>query len=136
MVPELLRQVRGPIESFTADGAYDTAAVYDLLASRNAEIVVPPVKNARLSKSKAAGAVARNATVESIRELGRREWKKQTDYHQQAHAENAFYRYKQLTGGRLRGRNNEAQATEVKLAVNVLNRMLELGAPQSEPILN
>ncbi len=94
------------------------------------------MKNARLSKSKAAGAVARNATVESIRELGRREWKKQTDYHQQAHAENAFYRYKQLTGGRLRGRNNEAQATEVKLAVNVLNRMLELGAPQSEPILN
>ena len=40
------------------------------------------------------------------------------------------------TGGRLRSRNNEAQATEVKLAVKVLNRMFELGAPLSEPILN
>ena len=31
---------------------------------------------------------------------------------------NAFLRYKRLIGGRLRSRNNEAQATEVRLAVN------------------
>ena len=46
-------------------------------------------------------------------------------YHQQARVENAFYRYKQLIGGRLRNRNIQAQATEVRLAVNVLNRMLD-----------
>ncbi len=136
VVPDLLSQVGRPIERFTADGAYDTIAVYDLLTNRNAEVVVPPLKNARLSKSKVAGAVARNETVEFIRELGRREWKKRADYHRQARVENTFYRYKTLIGGRLRSRNNEAQANDVKLAVNVLNRMLELGAPQSEPIPN
>ncbi len=51
-------------------------------------------------------------------------------------AEAAFYRYKQLIGGRLRSRNTAAQVTEVGLAINVLNRMLELGAARSEPVRN
>ncbi|MCZ6794356.1 MAG: IS5/IS1182 family transposase, partial [Planctomycetota bacterium] len=75
-------------------------------------------------------------TVQAVRKLGRREWKKEAGYHQQARVENAFYRYKQFIGGRLRSRNIEAQATEIRLAVNVLNRMLELGAARSEPIHN
>ncbi len=133
---ELLRQVKGRIERFTADGAYDKTAVYDLLTARRAEVVVPPTKNARVSKNSAAGARARNATVGSVRELGRREWKKEAGYHQQARVENAFYRYKQLIGGRLRSRNIAAQVTEVGLAINVLNQMLELGAARSEPIHN
>ncbi len=136
VVSELLSQRSDRIDRFTADGAYDKTAVYNLLTERGAEIIVPPTKNARVSRSGAAGARARNATVESVRELGRRQWKKQAGYHQQARVENTFYRYKQLIGGRLRSRNTEAQATEVRLAVNVLNRMLELGAARSEPIHN
>ncbi len=136
VVPDLLKQVDGSIERFTADGAYDKAAVYDLLTERGAEVVVPPTKNARVSRNGGAGARARNETVQAVRKLGRREWKKEAGYHQQARVENAFYRYKQFIGGRLRSRNIEAQATEVRLAVNVLNRMLELGAARSEPIHN
>ena len=75
-------------------------------------------------------------TVESVLELGLRAWKKQAGYHGQARVENAFYRYQQLIGGRLRGRNYAVEATEVGLAINVLNRMLALGAPRSEPIHN
>ena len=61
---------------------------------------------------------------------------KQAGYHRQARVENAFYRHKQLVGGRLRSRNIVAQATEVSLGVNVLNKMLELGAPRSKRICN
>ncbi len=136
VVTKLLSQWSDSIDRFTADGAYDKTAVYDLLTERGAEVVVPPTKNARVSRSGAAGARARNATVESVRELGRRQWKKQADYYQQARVENAFYRYKQLIGGRIRSRNNSAQMTEVGLAIDVLNRMLELGASRSEPIHN
>ena len=135
-VGELPGRFSDQVERFTADGAYDKTAVYDLVTARGADVVVPPTKNARLSRSSAAGARARNATVESVRELGRREWKKRRGYYQQARVENSFYRYKQLIGGRLRGRNYAVQATEVGLAINVLNRMLELGAPRSEPIHN
>jgi len=124
------------VERFTADEAYDKMAVHDLVTARGADLVAPPTKNARLSRSGAAGARARNATVESVREFGRREWKKRRGYYQQARVENSFYRYRQLIGGRLRSRNAAAQETETGIAINVLNRMLELGAPRSEPIHN
>ena len=136
VVGELLSQVSDEVERFTADGAYDKTAIYDLLVAMGAEIVILPKKNARVSRHDAPGVRARNANVDSVRELGRREWKKQAGYFQQARAENAFYRYKQLIGGRIRGRNTAAQVTEVGLAINVLNRMLELGAARSEPIRN
>ncbi len=136
MVPELLSQRSGGIDRFIADGAYDKTGVYKAVTERGAEVVVPPTKKARISNKNTSAARARNATVESVHELGRREWKKQAGYHQQARAENAFYRYKQLIGGRLRSRNSDAQVTEDRHAVNVLNRMLELGAPRSEPIHN
>ncbi len=136
VVPDLLGQVSRAIGSFTADGAYDKTGIYKALIERGARIVVPPSRKARISKKNTSAARARNETVEAVRELGRREWKKQASYHRQARVENAFYRYKQLIGGRLRGRNITAQITEVGLAVNVLNRMLELGAPRSEPIHN
>ncbi len=133
VVPDLLRQVSDEVGRFTADGAYDKSAVYEALVERGAEVLVPPPKNARLSSKTTGAARARNRTVEAVRELGRREWKKESGYHRQARVENPFYRYKQLIGGGLRSRNSAAQATEVRLSVNVLNRMLELGAPVSEP---
>ncbi len=96
VVPDLLSQVGGAIDRFTADGAYDKTAVYEALVERGARIVVPPTREARISKENTSAARARNETVEAMRELGRREWKKQAGYHQQARVENAFYRYKQL----------------------------------------
>ena len=40
-------------------------------------------------------------------------------------------RWKQVIGGALRFRSDEAQATEVAIAAEVLNRMLDLGGPNS-----
>jgi len=64
-------------------------------------------------------------------EVGRRQWKKEVAYHQQGRAENTFFRYKQILGGRLRARDPAAQKVEVRLGCNVLNKMLELGAASS-----
>ena len=52
-------------------------------------------------------------------------------YHRQARVENAFFRYKSILGDRLRSRTRAAQAVELVLACNVLNRMTELGRPES-----
>ena len=136
VVPDLLSQVSGVIKHFTADGAYDKTTVYEALTERGARIVVPPTRKARISKEKTSAAHARNETVEAVREVGRRQWRKEAGYHRQARVENTFFRYKQLIGGRLRSRNIAAQATEVGLPINVLNRMLEFGASRSEPIHN
>ena len=50
VIPDILSQVSGAIERFTADGAYDKTAVYEALIERGARIVVPPTRKARISK--------------------------------------------------------------------------------------
>jgi hypothetical protein len=55
------------------------------------------------------------------------------DYNQ-AHAENAFSKFKRIFGGTLRAKRDEAQEREAALACQLLNRMLELSRPQSYPV--
>jgi hypothetical protein len=46
-------------------------------------------------------------------------------------AEAAISRYKRVIGDALRSRTDRRQATEVTVTVRALNRMLELGRPES-----
>ena len=64
-------------------------------------------------------------------EVGRRQWKKEPGYHQQARAENTFMRYRKILGDRLQARDTDGQSVEARLACNILNRMTELGMPAS-----
>ena len=66
--------------------------------------------------------------------MGRRRWKKASGYHQQARVENTFFRYKSIFGGALRARNPGGQAAEALVACNVLNRLTDLGRPDSYAI--
>jgi hypothetical protein len=54
-----------------------------------------------------------------------------TGYHQQARVENTFFRYKSIIGDRLRSRHPMSQKAEALIACNILNRVAELGRPQS-----
>ncbi len=69
--------------------------------------------------------------IEEIRSKGRSEWKRQSGYYLQSHAENAFYRYKRIIGGWLRAKNDDAQKREAAIGCAILNRMLEMGEPLS-----
>ena len=42
-----------------------------------------------------------------------------------------MFRYKQIIGDRLRAKRLEAQKREAAIAVNAINRMTELGMPES-----
>ena len=66
-----------------------------------------------------------------VKEIGRRQWKKESEYHRQARVENAFFRYKSIVGGRLRARHPESQKAEAIIACNILNRMIAIGRPES-----
>ena len=76
----------------------------------------------------------RNDNVRDIERLGRRRWKKESGYHQRGRTENTFFRYKRILGGRLRAYDAESQEREALIACNVLNRMAELGMPESYSI--
>ena len=100
-----------PIRRFTADGAYDHRSVYDRASAAGTEnvvIVIPPRRSA-LSAGPTDGPWAqREASLQRIRKVGRREWQKESGYRQQARVENSFFRYKSVFGGDLKARHSKA----------------------------
>jgi len=132
-VGPLLDQVEGVVASFTGDGAYDRGDVYTTVAERHPEaaVVVPPRKDAVPSTVAKTDPTQRDRHLELITEHGRMGWQKATGYNARAKAEAAVSRYKRVIGDALRSRTDDRQATEVAIAVRALNRMLELGRPES-----
>ena len=57
-------------------------------------------------------------------------WQKTSGYNQRAKVEATIGRWKQVIGDGLRPRIDGRRATEVDVAVHVLNRMLNLGRPR------
>ena len=127
---DLIETIASSARTVTADAAYDTLAFYETANTRGTTVVVPPAKTAKLSRRNPRSS-ARDGTIRRISKIGRRRWKKEVGYHRQARVENAFFRYKSILGARLRSRTRAAQAVESVLACNVLNRMTELGRPES-----
>jgi hypothetical protein len=66
-----------------------------------------------------------------VKEIGRRQWKKESGCQHQARVENTFFRYKTIIGPRLRSRHSEAQEAEALMACNILNWMMAVGRPES-----
>ena len=132
-VPDLLTQLDREIDRFVGDGIYDQEAVYEAVDhhSPGAEVVVLPRKDAVLSSNSISAYSYRNRHIEEIRSKGWSEWKRQSGYYLQSHAENAFYRYKRIIGGRLRAKNDDAQKQEAAIGCAILNQMLEMGEPLS-----
>jgi hypothetical protein len=128
---DLIDAIEDDISSLTADAAYDTLAIYDASAARGAEVVVPPAKSATRSRRRRSQSSARDRTIMRVKEIGRRQWKKESGYHEQARVENTFFRYKTTIGPELRARHPQAQESEAIIACNVLNRMMGLGRPES-----
>jgi hypothetical protein len=79
-------------------------------------------------------AFQRDRHIEAIKKAGRFSRKRESGYYLQSHAENAVSRYKRIITGRLRGKRDEAQEREALIACSILNRMREMGRPQSYPV--
>jgi len=132
-VPSLLVQVDRAIDRFVGDGFYDQKEVYEAVGhhSPGAEIIVLPRKDALLSNNSISASSQRDRHIAEIRSKGWSEWKRQSGYYLQSHAENAFYRYKRIIGGWLRAKNDDAQMREAAIGCAILNRMRDMGRPLS-----
>ncbi len=128
-VGPLLDQVAGPIASFTADGAYDQNGVHGEVAARypEAAVIVPPRSSAVPTTTAETAPTRRDQHLSTIIERGRMSWQKASGYNWRALIEADISRFKRAIGVALRSRMDERRATEVAIAVNVLNRTLELG---------
>jgi Transposase DDE domain len=131
-VSPLLDQVDGPVASFTRDGAYDRDDVYAEVAVRHPEaaVIVPPRVSAVRSAAAETAPTQRDRHLQCIAERGRTGWQRASGYNWRALVEADVSRWKRVIGDGLRSQTGRRQATEVAIAANVLNRMLELGCPE------
>jgi hypothetical protein len=132
-VPDLLDQVDRDIDCFVGDGIFDREPVYEAVQqhSSGASVIVLPRKDAVLSNSSTGVLSQRNEHISEIEKMGRPEWRRQSGYYFQSHVENTFSRFKEIIGGRLRSKHDEAQKREALIGCAILNKMLEIGRPVS-----
>src|SRR3954452_25151396 len=132
-LPDRLAQVGGGLSQVSSAGGYDMRHCYDALAERGAKAVIPPRRNAKIWQHvNCAGAPwQRDENLRAIRHQGRRRWKQESGYHRRSLAETTFFRLKTLFGPTLHARAFAQQATELFLKVAALNRMTQLGMPES-----
>jgi hypothetical protein len=124
------------IDRFIGDGIYDQGPVYAAVMghSPEARVIVPPRKDAVLSRQVLTAPTQRDQHALTIESMGRFGWKRMSGYYAQADAENVFARFKTTFGGGLQAKRDQSQKREASLACQLLNRMLELGRPQSYPV--
>jgi hypothetical protein len=130
-VGPLLDRIDGSVASFTGDGAYDRDDVYAEVAARHPEaaVIVPPRANAVPSDAAETTPTKRDAHLRCIAERGRMGWQRASGYNIRALVESDISRWKRVIGDGLRSQTDGRQATEVAIAADVLNRMLDLGRP-------
>ncbi len=131
-VGPLLDQVASPITSFTGDGAYDRNDVHDAVPECHPEaaVIVPPRSNAVPSVAADTNPTQHDRHLQQIAARGRLGWQSGSGYTDRALVEADIGRFKRVIGDALRSRTDARRATEVAIAVRVLNRMLELGQPE------
>jgi hypothetical protein len=133
LLPDLLEQVEEPIAQVSGDGAYDRRTCYDAIRGRQARAAIPPQHNAKIwqhGNTKAAR-LARDENLRRIRQVGRAAWKRECGYHRRSLAETTMFRLKTIFSERVTARSFAGQAAQVLVRCATLNRLTQLGRPNS-----
>ena len=135
----LITEIEQELGDVICDGAYDRFPCYELATTKQFELIVPPQRNARtseerkkkISKAKRVFLQGRDAVIQSIRELGRKEWKIAAGYHRRSLVETMMFRIKTILGNKLSSRRFDNQKVETRIWCKIINHMTKLGMPMS-----
>ena len=131
---QLLADTPGEIEQVSGDGSYDKRKFYVACTTRQVKrIAIPPRRDAKIwqhGNCKQAP-LPRDENLRRIRQVGRKRWKLESDYHRRSLAETAMFRIKVIFGHSLSARTLTRQVTEAAIRAAALNRMTQLGMPDS-----
>lgn len=119
-----MRQLRSWATEHTIEPMFSTPFPSE---NPDTRFIVPPCKAAMLGSTATTFPTQRDLHIRSINEHGPMYWQKISGYNRRSKVEAAIGRYKRVMGDALRPREDARR--EVKIAVKVLNRMLELGRP-------
>lgn len=122
------------ITQVTGDGAYDTHSCYQTTINVGAKPCFPPRENAVRNKPTDEAWRLRNHTVSRVKDKGLKKWKEKNNYHRRSLTETANFRLKKIFGSHVASRNFENQCIELGLRCRILNKMNQLGMPDSVKI--
>jgi len=133
VLDELLEQVDDELEQVSGDGSYDKRNCYEAIKGRGARAAIPPRRDARIWQhgNRKKGRLLRDENLRRIREVGRKQWKKESGYHRRSLAETQMFRIKTIFGERVSAREFEGQAAQILVRCAALNTMTHLGMPYS-----
>jgi hypothetical protein len=119
------------VSQVTGDGAYDTHPCYNAAIKIGAKPCFPPRVNAARNKPIDEAHRLRNHAVGNVRKTGLKKWKEKNNYHRRSLSETAFSRLKKIFGSHAASRIFENQAIELGLRCHILNKINQLGMPDS-----
>lgn len=130
---DLLDGVDGCVSQVSGDGAYDKYKCYEKARQRGAKATIPPRKNAVIGQHGNCKCPPhpRDENLRRIRTVGRQKWKRESGYHRRSLSETTMFRLKVIFGGKSRRRKFDNQAVELFIQCAMLNRMIQIGKPQS-----
>ncbi|NEP20465.1 MAG: IS5 family transposase [Leptolyngbya sp. SIO4C1] len=133
---ELLDEIDDEIDQVSADGAYDCGYCYDFIEERGATAAIPPRKDAKIwfHGNRTGATHPRDENLRRIRKVGRSNWKEESNYHRRSLSETGMFRLKTIFTGEVCARKLETQTTELRIECKALNRMTQLGMPDSYPV--
>src|SRR5262244_1954157 len=132
-LPALLEQIPDPIDQVSGDGAYDTRACYEAALERGATPTFVPRRTAKPynTMNPTGWRATRNGILQQIAVHGRSTWRLLSRCTRQSIAENTMFRFKRLFGGQLWARSLASQRGEALVKCATLNRMTQLGMPET-----
>lgn len=133
VLEDILDGIPEHIDQVSADGAYDTEKCYMAIGKRGSKGAIPPKKNARIWShgNRKSEKLMRDENLRRIREIGRKQWKIESDYHRRSISENAMFRLKTVFGDKVGARKFNGQRTQLLLRLRAMNLMSSLGMPES-----
>jgi IS5 family transposase len=133
LLADLLAQVEEEVSQVSGDGAYDRRTCYDAIGKRKAQATIPPQHNAKIWQhgNTRAERLARDENLRRIRQIGWAAWKRESGYHRRSLAETTMFRLKTIFSDRVTARSFAGQAAQVLVRCATLNRLTQLGMPDS-----
>jgi IS5 family transposase len=133
LLPDLLAQVEEEIVQVSGDGGYDRRNGYAAIRARQAHATIPPQRNAKIWQhgNTKAERLARDENLRRIQQVGRAAWKRESGYHRRSLGETTMFRLKTISSDRVTAHGFARQAAQVLVRCAALNRMIQLGRPDS-----
>jgi|SRR3990172_11444153 len=129
----LLEQYSDGFTTVGGDKGYDSFDCHEQVGSYGAVSAINIQTDAkeRQKPSDKKPPLVRDEIVRRIAEVGKEQWKQESNYHRRSLVETAMFRYKTILGDKMRARSIENQKVEALIGCNLLNAFARMGMPES-----